>query len=738
MTNSDSDLIDDLLDRWEESQEDGKPLAPEELCRDTPHLLPKLKQQIERLTKLDNVLDQPTGDWVDDSSPGPPVAHVDVQATFGKFQLIDQGGLGYVYEALDDELNREAAVKFLQPRHLNTAEVVQKFRDEAEITSRLDHPGIVSVYGLGKTDKGQPYYVMQRIHGNTLAERVRDFYQSLGGRPMTREQRMRFRQLLTSFVAVCRTMMYAHRRGVVHADIKPKNIVIGKHGETIMLDWGLATPIGKDEHHQNNEEATLRLDESNSKTGSSAGGGGTLGYMSPEQHAGLPVGTASDIYSLGATLYYILTGVAAFDPRQSLPKLRSKIIRGEFEPPRSLNNEVSPQLDSICRKAMALVTTERYKTADELADDIERYFADESVAAHRETGVARGLRWLRHHRDIAWMMIVGASALITGLVIFSTIVTTLAHRQHQASQVAEQARNHSLELVATFASDSVVRRITERWQILEFKSAEDQLVQRLSEIEADAEAVENHWTALSNFLRRTRDNFDQVAGHPDSWFICDATGRQVARIPESDRSIGNRYAHRDYFHGNGRDLPSGKTGEPFHISAPHKSHAYFSSSTGELKIALTVPIWSQREITPDRRFLGIMGMSVSLGEFAELQVNLRKGQNIMIVDASQDYLDDQPERGLVLFHPLMSGKERQDAASQTKPVRIDPMTLKTTLAAVKSHSLIEHFHDPFDDHQREWVAAARPVKIPGTSSDQPSWLVIVAECVDELKAAIDE
>ena len=255
---TDNDLVNEFLDRWEEARDDGRTLLPEELCREAPHLLPAVRAQIERLQKLDRMLDEPTVDLdITTNAEDPPVDQVDITGSFGNFRLIDSGGLGHVYDATDRELHRDAAVKFLQRRHLASPETVDQFRKEAEITGRLDHPGVVSVYGFGRTAAGQPFYAMQRIHGDTLADRVQRLYQAVNQRRQTTEDRVHFRQLLSSFVAVCRTMMYAHRRGVVHADIKPKNIVIGKHGETIVLDWGLAATIGKDEHHQDTDEATL-------------------------------------------------------------------------------------------------------------------------------------------------------------------------------------------------------------------------------------------------------------------------------------------------------------------------------------------------------------------------------------------------------------------------------------------------------------------------------------------------
>ena len=186
--------------------------------------------------------------------------------------------------------------------------------------------------------------------------------------------------------------------------------------------------------------------------------------MSPEQHSGLPASTSSDIYALGATLFFILTGTSAFNARQALPTLRAKIIRGDFQPPRTVNREVPAALNSICLKAMALIPTERYKTADQLADDIERFFADEPVVAHEESIGARVRRWLRHHREVAQLIVIGTLAIILGLTACPPITSSSARREHQA-KLAATRRSHSLILAAQFASESVGRRLSERWRI---------------------------------------------------------------------------------------------------------------------------------------------------------------------------------------------------------------------------------------------------------------------------------
>ena len=367
----DASIIEELLDRWEESAEAGHPIAIDELCRDHPHLRDPLQDRIARLRYADRVLGDSTSETVSVTEPSGP-EEVEFFARFHSLRFLSQGGLGRVFQAEDRQLRRSVAVKFLRKKHLSVPAACRRFEAEAEITSRLDHPGIVPIYGMGKTSTGQPFYVMRCLVGATLRRRVEQFHNATERRLGISHQ-VELAQLLSQFVLICRTIDYAHSRGVVHCDIKPDNIMVGQHGETVVLDWGLAGVIGRDEFHRTGEEETLDFtrDEASSVTGA-----GTPTYMSPEQHNQLPVGPASDIYSLGATLYFMLCGTSAFGPQQPVPAIRAQVVRGEFPRPRAVQRRLSPALEAIVLKAMALTPEQRYRTAEGLACDVERFLAD--------------------------------------------------------------------------------------------------------------------------------------------------------------------------------------------------------------------------------------------------------------------------------------------------------------------------------------------------------------------------
>ncbi len=173
-------------------------------------------------------------------------AGVACRAPFTGLQFHAAGGLGEVYRATNTALNREEALKFLKARYADDSDSRRRFGQEAEITGRLEHPGIVPVYAIGADGRGQPCYAMRFIRGETLDEAIRRFHDAdtAGGRDPD-ERRESFRALLKRFVSVCNTIGYAHSRGIVHRDVKPKNVMLGRYDETLVVDWGLAKPTGQ-------------------------------------------------------------------------------------------------------------------------------------------------------------------------------------------------------------------------------------------------------------------------------------------------------------------------------------------------------------------------------------------------------------------------------------------------------------------------------------------------------------
>jgi eukaryotic-like serine/threonine-protein kinase len=375
-----------------------------------------------------------------------------------RYQLLRphaKGGLGEVFVALDRELHREVALKEIQPRYAADPGSRNRFLQEAEVTGRLEHPGIVPVYGLGTYSDGRPYYAMRLIQGETLKDAIVKLH---AGRPG-----VTLRGLLTRFVAVCNAVAYAHSRGVLHRDLKPANVMLGKFGETLVVDWGLAKAVGHElarSAGEGFEEATLLPHSGDSSVQTQLGSAiGTPAYMSPEQAAGRPgqLGPASDVYGLGATLYTLLTGrppVEGRDPAEVLGRVR----KGDWAPPRRVKGQTPPALDAVCRKAMALNAGDRYPTALALAADIEAWLADEPVAAYAEPRITRALRWMRRHQRAVAASSAALVMAAVGLGAGVLLLTAANERERSLRTTAEGKEEEARE-----QRDEAQRRRDEAW-----------------------------------------------------------------------------------------------------------------------------------------------------------------------------------------------------------------------------------------------------------------------------------
>lgn len=397
-----------------------------------------------------------------------------------------KGALGEVFVARDDELNREVALKRIRDHHVDTPQNRARFLLEAEVTGGLEHPGIVPVYSLGTSDDGRPFYAMRFIKGRSLREAIEHYHSSDFARASPGARLLELRQLLDRFMAVCNAIEYAHSRGVLHRDLKPENIMLGAYGETLVVDWGLAKPLsGADGETRDADRlvafagelpiapagaadgehagAAETLDEplwrpSASTSATQMGSAiGTPAYMSPEQAAGRldDISRASDVYSLGATLYCLLTGRPPFNDSE-LGRLLDRVRRGDFPPPRAVSRGVPAALEAVCLKSMALEPAERYATPQELAGDIERWLADEPVSAYGAPWHERLAHWARRHRR-------GVQSAIAALAVVSVVSVVAALAVHSAKQQVEQERAAEREAKneARRAIDNFVNLVTE-------------------------------------------------------------------------------------------------------------------------------------------------------------------------------------------------------------------------------------------------------------------------------------
>ena len=207
----------------------------------------------------------------------------------GRFRVLRphaRGGLGEVSVAFDEELRREVALKEVLAEYSDNADSQSRFLAEAEITGGLEHPGIVPVYGLGTFDDGRPYYAMRFIRGDSLKTALAEYHQTNWTTRKPEERSLQLRKLLSRFVDVCNAISFAHSHGVLHRDLKPGNIMLGKYGETLVVDWGLAKAAGVSPTETDAAEPPVKLSSGGSNETLPGSAIGTPAYMSPEQAAG--------------------------------------------------------------------------------------------------------------------------------------------------------------------------------------------------------------------------------------------------------------------------------------------------------------------------------------------------------------------------------------------------------------------------------------------------------------------
>jgi serine/threonine-protein kinase len=351
-----------------------------------------------------------------------------------------KGGLGAVFVALDVELNREVALKQILDSHADDPVSRHRFLMEAEITGGLEHPGIVPVYGLGTYADGRPYYAMRFVRGESLKEAIDRFHKDAGLKKESGRRSLELRKLLRRFIDVCNAVDYVHSRGVLHRDLKPGNIVLGMHGETLVVDWGLAKPLGRVVPGSQLDERTLVPNSASGSSETLPGSAlGTPGYMCPEQARGdlERLAPQSDVYSLGATLYCLLTGQPPFEGDDVEQVLR-KVKWGEFAGPRQIKRWIDPALEAVCLKAMAFMPQDRYQSSRALADDVERWTAGQPVTAWEEPLPRRVRRWARRAATAATLVMLAgliglaaaasAQARLNGELRKASAATALALR----------------------------------------------------------------------------------------------------------------------------------------------------------------------------------------------------------------------------------------------------------------------------------------------------------------------
>jgi serine/threonine protein kinase/tetratricopeptide (TPR) repeat protein len=373
--------------------------------------------------------------WMALSTVGPTTPD---GARYATLRLAGTGGIGRVWLVRDGSLGREVALKELRPDRADP-DFWGRFVREAQVTGQLEHPGIVPVYEVGRRPQdNQPFYTMRFVRGRTLKDAIAAYHQR---RTTNEAGTLELRELLGAFVQVCQAVGYAHSRGVLHRDLKPHNVALGDYGEVMVLDWGLAKLLASSEQETGTSPAPPlvkpAVEQEPTQTGAILG---TPQYMAPEQAGGRLdlIDARTDVYGLGAILYHLLTGEPPFGGRDT-PEVLGKVLGDPPRRPRELVGDTPRVLEAVCLKALAKKREDRYPSARALAEEVQRWLADQPVTAYRDPLTVRLTRWARRHRTAvttaAALLLTAALALGVGLVAVNAEKNNTA----RAKQATEQA-----------------------------------------------------------------------------------------------------------------------------------------------------------------------------------------------------------------------------------------------------------------------------------------------------------
>jgi WD40 repeat protein/predicted Ser/Thr protein kinase len=371
---------------------------------------------------------------VADASSGSGRREATPPSHIGRYRILGrhgEGGMGIVYEAEQDNPRRTVALKVLRPDFVS-AELVSRFKHEAQILARLQHPGIAQVYEAGINDDGRPFFAMEFIRGLPLDEYAR----ARGLQP---------RACLELVANVCDAVQHAHDRGVVHRDLKPSNILVEESAQPKVLDFGIA-------HVTTADLMTL---SSRTRTGELLG---TINYMSPEQVAAHPteLDGRSDVYTLGVILFELLAHRSPYQLDHHAVHEVARAIEHEEPPPlSSIDTRYRGDLEIIVAKALEKDKTRRYASAGALATDIRRHLRGEAIQARQVSTAERYWRWARRNPVIATL-----GGVLTGVLVLATVSSLLAARlfyaqaqaQHTLADERESARQNALRAGAMEAA----------------------------------------------------------------------------------------------------------------------------------------------------------------------------------------------------------------------------------------------------------------------------------------------
>jgi serine/threonine protein kinase len=675
-----------------------------------------------------------------------------VPARLGNYELeerLGSGGMGDVFKARHTQFGRVRAVKVIKQHFVEAGhdEVIRRFYQEIKAVGALEHPNIVVAIDSSAPTDSVHYLVMEYIQGVGADELL------------ARCGPLALADACEIARQAARGLAYIHQHGMVHRDIKPSNLMLtlvrtdasdssakpqaagDEQAVVKILDLGLALLVGDDQQRLTVFDARAM---------------GTAMYMSPEQWKTTSVDIRADIYSLGCTLYHLLAGKPPFWESDLKPE---KAHEREKLPPIEIEPRIPRELWNVLQRMAAKNPSERFSDPAEVAAALAPFAQGNELAtlvretiggqsgaqtrggAKSDTMVAKSAEsdtlarsWASRSRLPAMTAHTRHKLfrIVTSVIVLAAVaaigwLAMLATGQRESAHEALEARQRALQVAAQFASSEILKEIDRRFDILNQLASDTELRQQMIRIK-ERPTDETLWKRLEDWLgARKADHAKDAAA--DSWFINDSRGVQVARSPRSEATRGENFSHRDYFSGLGTNLPPDtKNIKP--IKSPHLSAVYRSTSSGQLKVAFSVPIENGKK-GKERDVIGVLAMSVDCGEFNVLEKKLPPGHEVVLIDMRDSTIDGGARRGLILHH------QREAAFSKGAPTpwvgrevlaRIEELLKKVDLDAPHSSVMLVDYRDDALTNGKPFLGALQPLvdKRDEVVSDS-HWVVLVQE-----------
>lgn len=384
-------------------------------------------------------------------------------------ESIDEGAMGEILLAKDNKLNRKVAYKKIHAHVAKVPSYLGRFYLEAQVTAQLQHPNIVPVYSLD-TDKDSIGYAMKLIDGVTLKGHIRETQEQYvkNGTP---DEHHTLHARLEHFLKVCDAMHYAHRKGVIHRDLKPLNIMIGPYNEVYVMDWGIAKTVSIDKDTFVDETVNVKHEEIDESDKTQRGQIiGTPSYMSPEQAGGDGeiLDHRSDLYSLGLILHELVTFHRAINGKD-MDELVLKAKRGVIDSPPAYGKQkdAQEQLLAIVKKATQYLPEKRYSTVADFADDIRRFIHGDAIKARPESIRQKVMRWITHHRKAT------VNIMVLSILASCILVVVVLYQQTQTLKEVQSESKLTNRFITSVAdkSQQVNKQFVKYESILESLSA---------------------------------------------------------------------------------------------------------------------------------------------------------------------------------------------------------------------------------------------------------------------------